>query len=242
MSVINDVLNLVYPRRCAACNTVMGGEKYLCEDCEDKIIYNAKPCIKCGGTKKSCRCSLSIFRFAGCICPIVNDEENTAMRCVYNYKLSGNGEVAGFFAALMITAIKKNYRDIKFDAVTSVPMTYSKSEQKGYDHSKILAIKISELLNVPYEEMLVKTASHSQHDLKAAERFKKISGVFAAKGRCNYNNVLLVDDIITTGATLNECSKELMFAGVKNVYCSAAVTVALARNKTKVYNENGEEK
>ncbi|MBQ0083272.1 MAG: ComF family protein [Clostridiales bacterium] len=241
MSLLNDVLNLVYPRRCAACNKVIENEMYLCGDCEKLISYNENLCIKCGGEKGNCRCLKNIYRFKGCVAPIVNDAENTAMKCIYNYKLNDNGEVADFFAALMVNMIRKELGNIKFDAVTSVPSAYGKIERKGYDHSGLLAQKVAKGLKLPYQNMLFKAGNHNQHNMGRAERFKNIRNLFKANARYDYQNVLLIDDLITTGATLDECTRVLMFAGVENVYCAAAVTVGLEKPKENEYNENGEE-
>lgn len=229
MSLPKDLMNLVYPRRCAGCNEVILRESYLCGSCSKKLVFNNKPCLKCGGAKKECRCARNVYRFAGCVAPIVNDKDGIGKQCIRNYKIGGNGEIADFFAEHIAAAVKKHFAEIPFGAVAFVPVTFSKEDRKGYDHGKILAEKVAAKLDLKCENMLIKRTGHTQHTRGYKARFEDVHGVFKPNGERNYENVLLIDDMITTGATLNECTRELMFAGVKNVYCAAAVTVGLAK-------------
>ena len=92
---------------------------------------------------------------------------------------------------------------------------------RGFNQSKILAEKIGEKLNLPVLDILYRNKSKTdQHDIKnPKERFKNVEGLYGAKGKVNGKNILLVDDIKTTGATLNECAKQLILSGADNVYC-----------------------
>ena len=74
---------------------------------------------------------------------------------------------------------------------------------------------------MPVVDILYRNKSKTdQHDIKnPKERFKNVEGLYGAKGKVNGKNILLVDDIKTTGATLNECAKQLILSGADNVYC-----------------------
>ncbi len=220
MKLIDDILWWLYPTRCAACRKVIKRDERLCGECDKKLERIKDNCLKCGAERKRCICKNYFYAFAGCIAPFSADD--TAKSCVYNYKIGGNLQIADFLFENMYSSYERYYKDISFDAVTAVPMSFSKLNRVGYNHSEILSKRLADKIGVEYRELLFKKRSHIQHSLSRRERFEKIKGVFCAGGRYNMENVLLIDDIKTTGATLNECARQLRFAGVKNVYCLTA--------------------
>lgn len=222
MKLLDYVMWWIFPQHCAGCGKLIGRQETLCKTCNEKIEKIDKICTKCGCSKEKCCCKNYIYRFAACVSPFYAGEISKS--CVYSYKISRNSCIADFLAENIYESVEKYYSGIKFDAVTSVPMGIYKKYKTGYDHSEILAKKIAEKLNVPYKEMLYKRYAHTQHILNKKERLEKIDGVFASFGDNNYDNVLLIDDIKTTGASLNECTKILAFSGVRNVYCATALT------------------
>jgi ComF family protein len=136
----------------------------------------------------------------------------------YNKKLYLKNTFIGLLHTFYIDYIQ--YKEI--DIVTAVPMHISDKRKRGFNQSDILAKGLSLRLNIKYTKrsILKLRRTRKQINLKKAERLKNIENTFAPgdttpfKGR----NVLLVDDVFTTGATVNECSRILTKYGANSVY------------------------
>lgn len=104
-------------------------------------------------------------------------------------------------------------------------MHKSRKRVRGFNQSEVLAERIAKILSLPIINALscVKSA-HSQHKIKDyKERFKNVKGIYKANGAFDGKTLLLVDDIMTTGATLNECAAVLLRAGADKIYCVTAL-------------------
>lgn len=221
-SLIKYLLWLIFPKRCAVCSKLIEKDKHLCKVCEENIERIHKICTVCASEKKLCMCKWRVFHFSGAT-SVFNYGEYSK-QAVNNFKFRGNGEIAYFLSEEMYKSVQKDFENIKFDLVVSVPMNSFKKFLKGFNHSDKLAILIAKKLSVPYRDVLkkVKTAK-SQHKLSYKERRENVKGMFASE-KISAKNVLLVDDIRTTGATLDECARVLMFAGAYSVYCVTAIS------------------
>ena len=125
-------------------------------------------------------------------------------------------------AMLMESDIRDYYRDITFDIITSVPLHRKRQRLRGYNQSQLIGKELSALLNIPYVEVLEKHKDNEiQHTLKAKYRIKNVKNAYRLIDRklVKNKNVLIVDDIITTGCTLGECSKVIRNGGAKCVAC-----------------------
>lgn len=213
---------LIFPARCSVCGKVLNFGEYICEECNLKIERIDKICTACGNDKNLCTCKRQVFRFNSCI-GAFNYGDN-AMSAVKRFKFGNNLYIAEFLADEMSDKFQKHYNNIRFDAVTAVPMHPLKKFAKGYNQSEVIARKLCKNINLPYIKLLSKIRfNKTQHKQDRHLRFENIKGVFSAKLPYNIETVLLVDDIKSTGATLDECTRELMFAGVKQVYCITAI-------------------
>lgn len=115
--------------------------------------------------------------------------------------------------------------DKTFDCIVPVPISRERLKARGYNQSALLARALAEKTGIPYLEHLEKTVDNRpQHRLSAKEREKNVRGVYRA-GDCTGLRILLVDDIVTTGATVRECARTLYTAGALYVeaVCSALV-------------------
>ncbi len=222
MSAIEYVLWLFYPKHCVSCGKVIGRNEHLCKACSPLIERTDKLCIKCGQDKKKCVCKYNVYHFDSCVGPLVKNDYS--MSAVYNFKMGDNHDVANFFADEMYPKIKQYYGKIKFDGICAVPMRKLKRFTKGYNHSEVIARRLSKKIGVKYFEALGKNKIDlPQHRMKRDERFENAKGAYYITKRINYKNVLLVDDIKSSGATLDECTRQLKLAGAENVYCAVAV-------------------
>lgn len=235
MRIFNAIVSALYPNACVGCGTIIPEGENLCEYCTEmaeKVDFT-KYCRRCGRLKKECICSQRVFHFSGCAAPFYNS--GVTQNAMYSLKFARKEYIAKFFAERMAITVKTCYSDIDFDVITFVPMSLRKKLKRGFNQSELLAKRLSKILNLPLYDnlLLVGKKSAVQHKLNIDERFKNTKGKFKANKKYNLNGktVLLVDDIITTGATLDECAKQLLLLGADEVYCISGLMTA--KNKKK---------
>lgn len=229
MKVFNSIVGALFPRKCISCGCIIDCNEHLCDYCFEMLerIDLSKICFRCGMNKKNCLCKSRVYHFGGCVAPFEN--ESVAQAAMYRYKFIRTNGAAKFFAQEMAKAIATVYNDIEFDGITYVPMHPIKQLKRGFNQSEEIALELSKILNLKLYERLLssKYKSNSQHSMTLKERFDNIKGVYKSNYMVTGKTILLVDDIKTTGATLDECAKQLLLAGADNVYCvSGLITVA----------------
>ncbi len=128
----------------------------------------------------------------------------------------------------MAHTVRREYADIDFDCIVPVPLSRDALRKRRYNQSAVLAKGLADLLDIPYAELLNKQQTTiPQRELPAYRRSGNVLGVFdATDGVPEGGSVLLVDDTVTTGSTLDECAKILKLYGAQAVY---AVTATVSR-------------
>ena len=226
----NTLKEAVFPNSCLNCGEIINEGEFLCDFCYSELnnIRVDNQCFKCGHLKKECECKSRVFSFDGVVAPF--HYEGGAKKAMFAYKLGRRMYISKFFAYKMATALKYAFYDVEFHGVCYVPVTKKVFRKRGFDQSLKLATEISELLNVPLiTNQLECNKKTGQHKTRKKERFENVKGKFRSTKKC-IGNILLVDDIKTTGATLEECSKQLLSSGADSVYC---VTGLITRNYKK---------
>jgi ComF family protein len=149
---------------------------------------------------------------------------------MYAFKLGKRRYIADYFANRMAINVKYVYHDIKFDGICYVPISPKALRARGFNQSRDIAQKMSCLLEIPLIENALgaKNKKHGQHSVKGNKRETNVKGAFYPKRKIK-GKILLIDDIKTTGATLNECAMQLLLAGADSVYCATG----LISNKKK---------
>ncbi len=225
MKLFDTALNALFPSGCLGCNEIIDNGESFCEYCFEMLDRCGKyrVCSKCGLIKKNCDCSNFIFHFDSLTAPFYAND--LIKQTMYRLKFRREEYVAEFFAKEMALSVKQSFPDVKFDIITYVPMHPIKYMQRGYNQSHLIAKEISKILDIPLAEKLLsaKYKRKAQYKTSRKERFKNIKGKFSCKYALNGKNVLLVDDIKTTGATLDECSKQLFISGANSVYCVVGI-------------------
>lgn len=225
-----DVLiSLVYPRRCPFCGVSLPHNKQTCEDCEKSLPrVRGETCLHCARGLEFCRCKGQQFAFTSCVAPFYY--EGVVKEAAKRFKFKGRQDSAPTFAAYSAQTVKSFYADKTFDLVTSVPLTRAEFRTRGYNQSALFGRALAKELSIPYRETLQKPHDiRPQRTCTASQRWDNISGAFKFKNDLLGKSVLLTDDIITTGATLNECAKTLLAAGSRDVCCAVIACVASRR-------------
>lgn len=210
----NSVKDILFPVRCPYCETVIHKTEYACEDCKKKFPSPAIIKYAVGGYK--------------CTSPFPYD--GIFKKAVKRFKFGNKGGYAKQLAFPIVQSILESYQCVNFDLITCVPMHKKRLVQRGYNQAELLAKECANIMNIPYCDTLEKfKENREQHSIKASERAKNVKGVYRItdKELVNGKNILIIDDIITTGNTLGECAKILMKQGCKSVDCAVLCSVIM---------------
>lgn len=220
----NYFLEMLFPSHCVWCDRL---GLPICLECEEKILK-----IK----KQSCP-----------FCNRINASGRSCVGCKKKYYLCGSFSY-GFFKDIRLKEIIHQYKykdlsflskhlggllaellakeELSFDVITFVPLSRVKKIKRGYNQAELLAKEVACLLKKDFKELLVKNKeTPSQVGLRRTERAKNLKGSFEVvlKESIKGKRVLLVDDVLTTGATFCACAEVLKKAGAKSVW---GITVA----------------
>lgn len=221
-----------FPRRCVYCGAVIRPERTVCDRCVRELPRIVPPaCPFCGHEKADCTCGRKKQKFKAICAPFYY--ENTIVKAVHRYKFEDRDFLAEAYARNMASAVRREFSDVSFDAVTFVPFTKKQMRTRAFNPSELLARHTAKELELPCETLLQKLyETEPQHRLTGDARTGNVFGVYevAPDVSLDGKTVLLIDDIKTTGATLSECAKMLLLGGAKAVYCC---TFAIARRKKK---------
>lgn len=225
-----QLLSAVLTKQCRFCGKVIEPERELCCDCEATVSFiSGERCNFCGAEKKRCTCKNHRMRYDGITAPFYY--EDCAQTALLRLKFGNKEFVAHTLAQDMADAVRESFCGIHFDLIAFVPFSRQQIMTRHYNQSELLAYSLSHFLKIPVKNIMVKLFdTEVQHTLGGRERTGNVIGVYDIKPKAVLDGltVLLVDDIKTTGATLNECARILKLRGAEKVYC---VTAALAAKK-----------
>lgn len=219
------VLDLLFPKFCVGCGKEGG---WICSQCQEKIILIKKPtCPICNQlTPKDQFCSKcrSKTYLTGVIVAAYY-QEGPLKEAIHTFKYDGVFELAKDLGQMLIKAMKQIEKPKNF-VIIPVPLHYKRQAKRGFNQAELLAKEIVKVY--PHCSLLTnslvrtKQTKKTQVELSGRERRENIKGIFSWQGTSDElkdQTILLVDDIYTTGATLNECAKVLrQKAGARQVW------------------------
>lgn len=210
---------------CILCGREMldGSKFQICEKCLNNMQKIKEPfCSKCGETLESDNLNCSF-------CKSFNYAFNSN-RSIFNYDDNSSKIIKGLkynqrkyyakFIARMMTEDKSVFE--KIDMITFVPISSKRKKERGFNQAEEIAKEISKIVGIETVELLEKVKDNkTQAGLSQKERLENLKGTFEIKAgledKIKGKNVLIIDDVFTTGATLNECSAVLKMAKPKRV-------------------------
>ncbi|MFL5625424.1 MAG: double zinc ribbon domain-containing protein [Ktedonobacteraceae bacterium] len=216
-------LDLLFPPQCAGCKR---HGHVLCPACSAAIQPLAPPyCQRCGiplAAGDTCRqCSFHIPALSGV--RTYSRFAEPLRSCIYSLKYEGNTRLAQPLGLLLARAYL--HYALQTDAITAVPLDNKRQEQRGYNHAYLLAKVCAARLHLPlYSTMLVRhRTTVAQVELSASERHQNVAGAFRCTpafttGALLGRRILIIDDVCTTGATLEACAAPLFAAGAREVW------------------------
>ncbi len=231
IEVGQSILSIFYSQNCYVCkqSLIYSSHHYLCQNCWRNIgLIRESFCLRCGlplgGLEnKSCiACRTKKFSFSEvrCACRY----QDSLRDLILLFKHHGVAQLCYLFAGMIAWQIRRRPFSNKVTAIIPVPMFLSDKHRRGYNQAELLALVLSKILKIPCYSHAIKKIKHTtaQVGLTHIERKKNLVDAFEINfkivKKLMDQNVLLVDDIFTTGSTAQECSHILKLAGIKNVY------------------------
>jgi len=213
------LLDLLFPSKCIGC----GAEgEFICSSCSEELPRLESPyCESCGlpleeegACPKCCNRPLEIDGIRSLFL-----HENLARDAVHALKYNNLKSLAKPLAQLMAEYLESN--PLPADILLAIPMHSKRMRKRGYNQAHLLAEELGRLMQLPVSRgtLIRTTDTPSQVSLGAEERRKNVAGAFHCKNQAFADKrMLLIDDVCTTGATLNACAITLKEAGAASVW------------------------
>ena len=216
MKILDLIAHLLYPWKCVFCESVLK-DTDICRECEEKLPYTV------GDS------AMQKFPFIDkCVSPLYYKDKVRAS--VHRYKFGGCSAYSRRYAALMSDCVENNLDCRSIDVISWIPLSKKRLRQRGYNQARLLAEEIAAKTGLPCRQLLQKVKNNSAQSLTrdAKQRQENVAGVYALDDGADVSGlrILLVDDVVTTGATMSEAARILRKAGAKSVF-----GVTLARHE-----------
>lgn len=220
----DKIIDAVLPSgiSCMCCGREIFDDLGFCADCLKTVVFNnGKTCKRCGvgidGEEDYCsNCALDKIYFDKSYA--VFSYEGAIQRTILSMKFNGMGRYAKAFAKYLAYLAAKN--NLEFDTVTFPPMSANSKRKRRYNQAELLAKYFCSVTDCDekYLDAFVKIKeTERQERLKREERKKNLNGAFDIQADVKGKRVLVIDDVKTTGATLNECARVLKKNGAVSV-------------------------
>lgn len=209
-TIAQSVVNLLYPLHCLGCQSALesSNEFRLCDRCIASIRQNAMPPFELETS--------SVMAYSALL------YDDALKELVHSFKYKGKTALAKVFSKFMIDCVKENPEIAQADIITVVPLGRKRLRKREFNQSLLLANPISQELSLPLKNTLEKIrVTKNQNELPKNERHVNLKNAFKVRVADDIAgaDILLIDDIMTTGATLNECARTLLGGGARRVTC-----------------------
>lgn len=213
MSGLNlfSLVDLFLPRICPGCGENLSrGEEELCVTCLATLPETGF----CGKSENPVnRKFVGRFKFEYAAACYYFHKSSIVQHIIHRFKYKNSRKTALFMGRQMGAILKDTRIAEAIDAIVPVPLHPRKERKRGYNQSELLGNGISEVLEIPVYSTLLKRISYTQTQTKlnAVQRWQNVKDVFriSIKNKCTDMHLLLVDDVVTSGATLEACAREL---------------------------------
>jgi ComF family protein len=227
-STVTSFINLFFPNACAGCSQPLSiGEEVICVRCRTRLPYTwfhlsaENPVEKMFTGRVPVEAATACFFFR---------KDSVLQNIIHQFKYQSRTDIARYMGRQMgmLLADSPVYRQV--DALVPVPLHYTKKKKRGYNQSELLCEGMAEILQLPVCSDLIKRvySTESQTHKSRIDRWQNVRSAFITERKPEMQNrhLLLVDDVITTGATLEACTQSLMaLPGIK----ISVAALALAR-------------
>jgi ComF family protein len=211
--ILQSLLHYCYPHICAGCgNELFGRRSEICLRCLHAMpathfeIYPRNPAEKIFWGRLKLESATAQFYFT---------KDSIMQSLMHELKYRGNKELGIQLGRIMGGQIQKSNR-FSVDGLVPLPLFPAKEKKRGYNQAALLCTGIAEIMKIPVLDKVVIRPAHTETQTRKGriERWKNIEGKFMIKNASDIenNHLLLVDDVVTTGATLESCGNEILKA------------------------------
>ena len=214
--MINDFFNLIFPKLCCACNnTLLKNENIICTSCVITLpktnfhLDNKNPVNKVFWGRVPVEMATSFYSFS---------KKSKVQNLLHNLKYKGVKEVGYEIGKLFGAELKDTEYFKKIDLIVPIPLHKNKLKKRGYNQSEWIAKGMAESMKIPInaESLYRKIDSQTQTKKSRYKRWENVEEVFGISNNdLAHKNILLVDDVVTTGATIEACAQLLIKVNCK---------------------------
>jgi len=223
----NDLLDLFYPNLCCACHrSLVGNEEVICTNCRLNLPYSNGHLIRIPSLmdkfvgKVAVKAVFTFLKF---------EKRSKVQRLLHQLKYNNRPDIAQTLGRLYGLELKKAGIDEQLNILIPIPLHTRKREQRGYNQSDAFAEGLSESLGIAWSSELLQRVrfTATQTHKTRFERFENVAGIFEVtqSAKIQGKSIGLIDDVVTTGATLESAIDALLQSGAKEV---SVITIAAA--------------
>lgn len=223
--LLGNIINAIYPRHCPVCHEILKDQNNLacpkcfgklhplmgarCKKCGKPVEKEAEYCHDCGKYKRSFDEGRGAFLY-----------DRIWKNSLMKYKYFGCREYADFYAYVLYKVAEKDIRRWKPDLILPVPLHPKKERIRGFNQSRLLAEKISLRTGIPVDCTIVRKTqkTKSQKKLGAEERRRNLQNAFVVTRVLEGRKILVIDDVFTTGSTMDAMAAKLKKHGAEKVF------------------------
>jgi ComF family protein len=231
-NALDAIVSVLFPGPCRVCRATLTNARRIpvCEDCLASFQRIEEPMCQCCGRpfvsavaaqsiRPLCRlCRTNYFSFERARSWAIYDDELTSAVLLLKYEQVTR---LGHWFASRLAEVASSQKDWKPDVVVPVPLHVDRQRERGYNQAELIARPLAKLLSLKFEpHMLVRTKPRPPRlILSRSERWASVRGAYSTRDALRVDNlrILLVDDVVTTGATLDACARALKRAGAAAV-------------------------
>jgi ComF family protein len=225
MNFIQDFFDFFIPRICPSCKSKLDlTEEIICRKCflrlnrvsEEKILTEFQDKFK---KDRIVSDFMSLYYF---------EKDKEVHNIIHEFKYNGKFRIGFFLGTLLACNLEAKIRSWKIEYIVPVPLHHIRRAERGFNQSYFIAKGIKSVLNIPIAANLLKRHrfTNSQTHLSIIERRENVKDSFLVKKnkKISGKNILLIDDVITTGSTISECGKVLLNSRAAKIF---AISVAI---------------
>jgi len=231
--LLQSALSLLYPPGCTICGKSIRAGEYLCDQCETKAVRIVAPfCQKCSepfegsitNTFACANCAHRTIYFDAAVAAYRG--RGIVRQIIHEFKYGRQIHLRHLVARWLNSALDdERLRQSHFDVIVPVPLHPTRQRERGFNQAGLLAELLSAQTSIRCKPLLERTRyTTTQTALDRSERMENLHNAFRLRKNANVRGlrVLLVDDVLTTGSTLNECARILKRSGAFSVHAATA--------------------
>jgi len=226
MKVLLAIFDFILPRFCPSCKKKLSNEEiFICESCRNTFIYSDEKLLKAEYERK-----FSGSKIIADFYPLLIFEKDSPLQnIIHAVKYQKKFLLAVELGRMLGVSLKEKKTDWKIDLILPVPLHSLKKAERGFNQSFYIAKGMSKVTGFPVSQSILKRNRYTESQTKKnmIERAENMAEAFSIRNqeKIKGKNILLVDDVLTTGATIRECGNVLKASGAANIY---AASIALA--------------